>query len=204
MSTENQPQYQHLEPRPGSNYRQWFLKGRRIRAAIVDEVIHGPDPRTPEEFAEEYQVPLEAVLEALDYVARNRSLIEQEREREAANLRARGLIGPANEDSTIAAPGEPTLLGELDRLEKAKPRPTKGSQALSLKREQTVYEAGLARWLSDHEGEYVLIKGDTVEGFYKSRDEALAVGYSRFGIGPLLVKQVSPSEPIYNIPNAVL
>ena len=63
---------------------------------MVDEVVHGPDPRTPEEFARDYEVPLEAVLEALDYVARNRPLIEQEREREAARLRARGLLdGPA-------------------------------------------------------------------------------------------------------------
>ena len=32
-------QYQHLEPRPGSNYRQLFLKGRHICAAVVDETI---------------------------------------------------------------------------------------------------------------------------------------------------------------------
>jgi uncharacterized protein (DUF433 family) len=95
MTTKTGPHYQHLEPRPGSNYRQWFLKGRRIRAAVVDEAIHGPDPRTPEEFAQDFQVPLEAVLEALDYVARNRALIERERDREAADIRARGLNGPS-------------------------------------------------------------------------------------------------------------
>jgi hypothetical protein len=39
-------------------------------------------------------VPLEAVLEALEYVAQNRTLIEQERDREAARLRGRGLLGP--------------------------------------------------------------------------------------------------------------
>ena len=83
-------QYQHLESRPCSNYRQLFLKGRRVRAAVIDEAIHGPDPRTPEEFAEDYQVPLEAVFEALDYVSRNRPLIEQERDHEAADIRARG------------------------------------------------------------------------------------------------------------------
>jgi uncharacterized protein (DUF433 family) len=75
-SAKTQTDYKHLEARPGSNYRQLFLKGRRIRAAVVDEAIHGPDPRTPEEFARDYQVPLEAVLEALEYVARNRELIE--------------------------------------------------------------------------------------------------------------------------------
>src|SRR5208337_5667057 len=95
MTTKTPTQYQHLEPRPGSNYRQFFLKGRRIRAAVVDEAIHGPDPRTPEEFARDYQLPLEAILEALDYVAQNRPLIEQERDREAAKLRARGFDGPA-------------------------------------------------------------------------------------------------------------
>src|SRR5215469_11277160 len=96
MSVNTEKQYRHLEPRPGSNYRQLWLKGRRIRAAVVDEVVHGPDPRTPEEFAQEYQVPLEAVLEALDYVVRNRPLIEQERERELAPLRAAGFLdGPA-------------------------------------------------------------------------------------------------------------
>ena len=86
--------YQYLEPRPGSNYRQMFLKGRRIRASVVEGWIHGPDPLTPEEFARDFRVPLEAVHEALDYVARNRNLIEQEREREAADIRARGLDRP--------------------------------------------------------------------------------------------------------------
>jgi uncharacterized protein (DUF433 family) len=92
MSSRTETQYQYLEPRPGSNYRQLWLKGRRIRAAVVDESIHGPDPYTPEEFAAEFQVPLEAVHEALDYVTQNRQLIEQERDREAARLRARGLM----------------------------------------------------------------------------------------------------------------
>jgi hypothetical protein len=46
-TTATATQYEHLEPRPGSNYRQMFLKGRRIRAAVVDETINGPDPYTP-------------------------------------------------------------------------------------------------------------------------------------------------------------
>jgi hypothetical protein len=66
MITKLEVIYQHLEPRPGSDYRQFFLKGRRIRAAVVDEAVHGPDPFTPEEFAREDQVPIEAVHEALD------------------------------------------------------------------------------------------------------------------------------------------
>lgn len=95
MAIEAQKQYQYLEARPGSNYRQLFLKGRRIRADLVYQDIHGPDAYTPETWAENYQVPLEAVLEALDYVERNQPVIQADRDREAARLRARGLLdGP--------------------------------------------------------------------------------------------------------------
>jgi uncharacterized protein (DUF433 family) len=94
MATSTAAQYQYLESRPGSNYRQLFLKSRRIRAAVVHEAVHGPDPYTPEEFARDYGVPLEAVREALDYVANNLPLIEAERDREAADVRARGLDRP--------------------------------------------------------------------------------------------------------------
>jgi uncharacterized protein (DUF433 family) len=90
--SQTEKQYKYLESRPGSNYRTLWIKGRRIRATVVDERIHGPDPRTPEEFAEGFQVPLEAVLEALDYVAQNRELVEEERRSEVAQLRALGLI----------------------------------------------------------------------------------------------------------------
>ena len=43
-----------------------------------------------------------------------------------------------------------------------------------------------------------------VDGFYESRDEALTAGYSQFRIGPLFVKQVLASEPVYHIPNALI
>src|SRR5690348_14866451 len=94
MSTTPTTQYQHLEPRPGSNYRQLFLNGRRIRAAVVYEDVHGPDRYTPEELARDFDVPLEAIHEALDYVARNLPLIEAERDREAATIREQGLDRP--------------------------------------------------------------------------------------------------------------
>jgi hypothetical protein len=89
-------------------------------------------------------------------------------------------------------------------VEKARRRPAKGSRIASLNREHAVYEANLSEWLSDHEGQYVLIKSDIVDGFYESRDEALTAGYSRFGIGPLFVKRVSPSETVHQIPNALI
>src|SRR2546423_8453137 len=80
MTIEPQPQYQHLEARPGSNYRQLWLKGRRIRAAVVDEHVRSSDPTTPQQSPAGHQIPLVPVQEALDYVGRNRPLIEQEPE----------------------------------------------------------------------------------------------------------------------------
>ena len=41
-----------------------------------------------------FHVSLEAIQEALDYAARNRELIRQQREREAEDDRARGLDRP--------------------------------------------------------------------------------------------------------------
>ena len=88
--------------------------------------------------------------------------------------------------------------------EKVRRRPDQAARAASLNREQAVFEANLSRWLADHEGEFVLLKGDAIDGFYPSRHEALAAGYARFGIGPLFVKRVSPTEPVHHIPNALL
>ncbi len=96
MATEVQGPYQYLEARPGSNYRQLFLKGRRIRAVVMYNAVRGSDPRTPEEVARDFGVPLEAVIEAVDYVERNPTVIQGDWEREESSLRARGLLdGPS-------------------------------------------------------------------------------------------------------------
>jgi hypothetical protein len=95
MTTEVQGQYPNLEARPGSNYRQLFLKGRRIRAEVMYHAVHGPEPRTPEQVARDFEVPVEAVREAVEYVERNPAIIQADREREESKLRARGLLdGP--------------------------------------------------------------------------------------------------------------
>jgi hypothetical protein len=107
-------------------------------------------------------------------------------------------------DSGVAVTSGQIRVGGLDMVEKARARSDKGWRSASLIREQAVYDANLSAWLSDHDGEFVLIRGEEAAGFYESRDAALAAGYSRFGIGPLFVKQVSPTEPIHHIPNALI
>jgi hypothetical protein len=53
--------------------------------------------------------------------------------------------------------------------EKARLRRDRRSRPASLNREQAAYEANLPRWLAEHEGEYVVIKGDEVLEFYEAR-----------------------------------
>jgi hypothetical protein len=57
--------YKFLEPRPASNYRQLFLRGRNLRAEVLYRATIGPEPRTPAEVAHDYGVPLEAVKAVL-------------------------------------------------------------------------------------------------------------------------------------------
>jgi hypothetical protein len=66
--------------------------------------------------------------------------------------------------------------------------------------EIATYKARLQELLA-HEGEYVLIKGDEVVGFFKTSRAALRVGRRRFGLVPMLIKQVAAVEPVIYIPN---
>ncbi|MBL8848791.1 MAG: hypothetical protein JNG89_03875, partial [Planctomycetaceae bacterium] len=63
--------YLHLESRTRTNYRQLWVKGRHMRAEVLYRHTVGPEPRTPEEVAEDYDLPVEVVHEAVDYSIRN-------------------------------------------------------------------------------------------------------------------------------------
>jgi hypothetical protein len=88
-------EYKHLEPRTRSSYRQLWVKGRHMRAEVLYRLTVGPEPLRREEVAEDYDLPLEVVLEAIDYSTRNKELLDQERAREQARLEERGLDCPA-------------------------------------------------------------------------------------------------------------
>jgi hypothetical protein len=55
-----------------------------MRAEVLYRHTVGPEPRTPQEVADDYGLPLEAVLEAIDYATRNSELLDEERRREEA------------------------------------------------------------------------------------------------------------------------
>ena len=79
-------EYKYLKPKRGSRYRQLFFG--RIRAEVLYRETVGTEPLTPEQVALEYRVPVEAVLEAIDYCLKNKDLLDAERSREAAGIKA--------------------------------------------------------------------------------------------------------------------
>jgi hypothetical protein len=89
-----QTTYQWLEPRAQSNYRQLFVCGRSLRAETLYRATIGAEPRTPEEVAADFGVPLAVVHEAVHYCLHNEELLRQEREAVLADMRSRGLDKP--------------------------------------------------------------------------------------------------------------
>jgi uncharacterized protein (DUF433 family) len=90
----NESQYKYLGPRYGSSYQQYFVKGRRIRAEVLYDDTLEPEARTPEEVAADYDVPVEAVYEAIRYCQENEDVLDRDREMELASIRAHGWDKP--------------------------------------------------------------------------------------------------------------
>ena len=84
-----QVEYKHLMPKRSSSYRQLYVGGR-IRAEIIYRETVGLEPLTPEQVAGEYNIPIEAVQEAIDYCIRNKVLLDAERAEETARIKAAG------------------------------------------------------------------------------------------------------------------
>jgi hypothetical protein len=83
-------QYRYLRVKSGSNYRQLAVNGR-IRAEIIYRQTVGREPLTPEQVAQEYRLPVEAVLEAIRYCEENQEVLDADRAMEDASIKAHGL-----------------------------------------------------------------------------------------------------------------
>jgi uncharacterized protein (DUF433 family) len=89
------PPYKYLAPNPKSSYKQLFVKGTRIRA----RVLYGchrceEDPRTPEQIAEDYNLSVKAVKEAITYCASDPPELLEDYRREDAWMEASGMHDP--------------------------------------------------------------------------------------------------------------
>jgi uncharacterized protein (DUF433 family) len=84
--------YTYLAAREGSRYDQYFFKGRNLRAETLYRATIGSEPMTPDEAAEDYDVPVAAVLEAIQYSLQNAALLQREREEDWEESQARALV----------------------------------------------------------------------------------------------------------------
>jgi hypothetical protein len=87
--------YECLEPHPGSFYRELFVRGLSLRASRLIAWMEA-EGLTPEQAAADRGLPVEAVLEAMDYVQSHASVIADDLEREHQLLRERDLLETGN------------------------------------------------------------------------------------------------------------
>jgi len=88
---EREPErlYQYLVARPHPWRRQLYLKGRNMTVGQLVSTIQA-NCLTPEEAADDLELPLEQVKEALAYYELHSDLIESEAREETARLAAKG------------------------------------------------------------------------------------------------------------------
>ncbi|CAM2193258.1 DUF5678 domain-containing protein [Paraburkholderia kururiensis] len=67
----------------------------------------------------------------------------------------------------------------------------------TLERELAAYKRALPELLAD-EGKYVLVKGDEIVDRFTSYEDALKIGYGKFGLEPFLVKLIERNERVAN------
>ncbi len=91
--------WKHLAPNPKSNYKQLFIKGRRIRARdLYGHFMSDEDPWTPEFIAEQYNLSLDAVKEAIAYCQTDPPEIREDFEHEERIMEATGMNDPDYKD----------------------------------------------------------------------------------------------------------
>lgn len=95
VMSEPAVKYQYLARKPGSSYHQLFIKGRRISArALYGDYMRTEDPVTMEQIAADYQVPVEAVREAIEWCQSDPPELRRDLAREEAIMEAAGMNDP--------------------------------------------------------------------------------------------------------------
>jgi uncharacterized protein (DUF433 family) len=114
MSTVN-TQWQHLAPNPKSAYRQLFIKGRRIRAWVIycDQVAQD---MTPEQIAEDRDLPLEVVKECIAYCSANPPEVRGDLIREEELMRAMGMFDPEHKRTGKTKLLSPQEIARINRI----------------------------------------------------------------------------------------
>ena len=101
MMSTTSTQYRYLTSNPQSAYKQLFVKGTRIRARVLYGWYACEEPMSVVEIAAEYELPVEAVEEAIRYCESNPPEIQEDHQREEALLAATGVNSPTYRDHCI-------------------------------------------------------------------------------------------------------
>ena len=110
--SETAKKWAHLEPRPGSSYKQLCIKGKRIWAwTLYCEFMNEKEPRTPQQLASDWGVPLEAVQEAIEYCQSDPPELREDHRKDELRREARGMNDPAYKFS-----GKPRPLSTEERV----------------------------------------------------------------------------------------
>lgn len=83
--------YQHLERRPHPWRKQLYVRGRNMTVAHLVLGMRA-NQQSPEEAAQDADLPLEVIEEALRYYRRHRDIIEHDQDEEKRLLIARGSL----------------------------------------------------------------------------------------------------------------
>ena len=95
MNQKTTTTWKYLERDPKSRLKQLSIRGRRIRArTLYGMYMSAEEPRTPEQIAADYDLPLEAVQEAIAYCRSDPPEIKEDFEREQRLMEAIGLDKP--------------------------------------------------------------------------------------------------------------
>jgi hypothetical protein len=75
-----------------------------------------------------------------------------------------------------------------------------GDRRNPFSKELAYYEVHKPQWLTSHLGDFVVVCGENLGGFFPNYEEALKAGIQRFGIGSeFLIKQIWEHEPVFAI-----
>ena len=87
--------YRYLAADQRSAYKQLRIKGRRLFArTIYGQYVNGEAPRTIEELAKDFNLPIEAIKEAIAYCQSDPPEIEQDFRMDEALATAAGMDDP--------------------------------------------------------------------------------------------------------------
>jgi hypothetical protein len=73
-----------------------------------------------------------------------------------------------------------------------------------LEQELEFFAANRTKWLENHSGKFVLVKGQELIGVFDNADTAVAEGAKRFAPESFLVRQLEPEEKDIYIPALAL